>query len=896
VLLTRRSAIALGVGIGDQLVIPAFAAEPVQAGSGDPFPTTVSVAGLYRPPNSGEPYWFDQDLFEFRPPTVTMREPRPARLDAVFATRDLLRALRSVSIMATADRVLDVASVRVDDLDRMDDVFTEHITPNRSFHQGAGRQSSLPQLIGQLEDERAFVQTATLLVAAQLLVLAWYALAIVVTSTSEARNGEVALAKLRGLPLRATFRRGMAEPVLLLAVAVPIGGLLAYAGVRVLGRLYLVPDTPVTLRWPVVAAVGLALAGAVSAVIFASQRSLRQPVVDQLRRVVPTAGLGRVLAGEAVLVATAVIGVYQLVDLGPEASQNGLGLLAPGLVAAAVGIVAGRVVVLAARAWARRTRWRPRVPAFLASRQIARRAGLARTVVLVTVAVGVSTFAVQAWSIAATYRDGRAAMEVGAATVLDVGAASPLGLADAVERVDPGGEHAMAVTLFDDPAVPPQRRMIAVDTSRLATVSTWHPTWSETAVTTLADQMVPGESGRLDVQGTHWRVDVETRLVSRTHPPLLQAQVRTADGLPATLLLGRLEHGGTVVESDHPECDRGCRLIGLTFVRAPGELGQLGATAVFRTLSVDGAGVDDAFAPADWRPQLLGERREASAEVTDAPGGGLQVSFLSGVTDVPAILRADVAVTVPAVVTASTDAGQFRASRALFAAGPSGERVELADVGRAVVLPVLGRYGAMVDIEVAGLHTDTEGVGLRYQVWLGREAPESIVGALQREGLDVLDVRTVGEREAELDAEGPALALLLLLFGAAVALATAGTAVIASAFVEARRRAYEFAALRTVGVAMPGLRFAATIETGVLLAVGTVLGIVCGIATAWLATTAVPVSTDPASGPPVSATLSWELLGVVAASAVVLLSVAGYLISRHVVATSRPALLREAQA
>jgi len=154
----------------------------------------------------------------------------------------------------------------------------------------------------------------------------------------------------------------------------------------------------------------------------------------------------------------------------------------------------------------------------------------------------------------------------------------------------------------------------------------------------------------------------------------------------------------------------------------------------------------------------------------------------------------------------------------------------------------------------------------------------------------------VREREAELDAQGPALALLLLLFGAAVALATAGTAVIASAFVEARRRAYEFAALRTVGVATPSLRLAATIETGVLLAVGTVLGIVCGMATAWLATTAVPVSTDPASGPPVSATLSWELLGVAATSAVLVLSVAGYLISRHVVATSRPALLREAQA
>ena len=144
VLLTRRSAIALGVGIGDQLTIPAFAAEPVQAGSGHPFPTTVIVAGFYRPLNSGEPYWFDQDLFEFRLATVALHEPRPARLDAVFATRDLLRALSSVSITATADRVLDVASVRADDLDRIDDVLTEHITPNRSLHQGPAGRAPCP--------------------------------------------------------------------------------------------------------------------------------------------------------------------------------------------------------------------------------------------------------------------------------------------------------------------------------------------------------------------------------------------------------------------------------------------------------------------------------------------------------------------------------------------------------------------------------------------------------------------------------------------------------------------------------------------------------------------------------------------------------------------------------
>jgi len=274
----------------------------------------------------------------------------------------------------------------------------------------------------------------------------------------------------------------------------------------------------------------------------------------------------------------------------------------------------------------------------------------------------------------------------------------------------------------------------------------------------------------------------------------------------------------------------------------------------------------------------------------------VEVSFLSGVTDTPAMIRADVPAAVPAIITTATDPVRLEQANALSSPVPGGERISLTEAGRAEVLPVLGRHGVMIDIDLAGLFTGEEAIGFRYQVWLGADAPPSIVRDLERAGLDVLRIRSLAQREADLGEQGPALALLLLVFGAGIAIATAATAATASSFVEARRRAYELAALQTVGVGTTSLRRAAEIENAVLLFVGTVVGIAAGVGTAWLARATIPVSTEAASGPPVAAALPWTILiGVVSVSAI-LLGVGGYLSARHVVATSRPALLREAQA
>ena len=208
------------------------------------------MSGVYRPPDSAASYWFDNDLFDFRPSVGDLRDPRPAHLDAVFVTQNLLHALTIVTVQATAERLSrwqpSESTTWSGSTPRWLGMSTE---PNAEHV--VRQDTHLPAVIADINDERAFVRTATLLVGAQLLVLAWFALALVVTTTSDARTGEVALAKLRGLPVRATMRARPGRTTPATRPGVTDRGLLAYVTGRLLVQRFLVPATPVRPGWPV---------------------------------------------------------------------------------------------------------------------------------------------------------------------------------------------------------------------------------------------------------------------------------------------------------------------------------------------------------------------------------------------------------------------------------------------------------------------------------------------------------------------------------------------------------------------------------------------------------------------------------------------------------------------
>jgi hypothetical protein len=79
-------------------------------------------------------------------------------------------------------------------------------------------RAGLPSFLADLAGDRRQVQVTGFAVTAQLVVLSWFVLFVVVAATSEERAAEVALAKLRGHSPWQTLRFGFAETGLLLRI------------------------------------------------------------------------------------------------------------------------------------------------------------------------------------------------------------------------------------------------------------------------------------------------------------------------------------------------------------------------------------------------------------------------------------------------------------------------------------------------------------------------------------------------------------------------------------------------------------------------------------------------------------------------------------------------------
>src|SRR6185503_19437855 len=196
--------------------------------------------------------------------------------------------------------------------------------------------------------ERSLVDVATLLVPLQLAVLAWLVLFQVVADAVEAKGSEIALAKLRGLAPRATVGFGLAEPLLLVLLATPLGILGGWLSVRVLASSVLVRDTPVAFTRSTLIAVAIALAGSAVAAVAAARRTLRRSVLDQWRRTPGHNPSRWMLVLDLLLAAAAIVGLVLLREHGKSGPRPAT-LLAPALLVFAVALLGIRLVPLVLR-------------------------------------------------------------------------------------------------------------------------------------------------------------------------------------------------------------------------------------------------------------------------------------------------------------------------------------------------------------------------------------------------------------------------------------------------------------------------------------------------------------------------------------------------------------------
>ncbi len=873
VAVTVRSLELLGLRVGDRLRL-AFP-DLASAGQGQ-VDASVRVVGSYRPFGLDDSYWLGRQIFGYVP------HQRPQGLSDLPPVSDTLLAgagfaervhLPAYTLDVPVDpSVLDLRSAPA------------AAGQVAALQRGLGARgvlvtSQLPTLADQAAARSRVVRVAAPLAAVQLVLLAWVILAHVVGSATQERSAELGLAKLRGLSPGRTVRFGLAEVVVLLLVAAPVGTVLGWLLVRlVAGRLF-EAGTVVRLTGWVVASVLLGVAGGVAAATVAAQGVTRRHVAELLRRV-PGASAGR-RAGvaEGVVLALVLAGVVQLVVTRDE-PPGPVAMAAPGMIALGGALLAARVLRLVARRRAGRCLEVGRPSGLLGWAGVLRRTGVARTTGVLTAAVTLLLVGVQAWTVAGRERVVRASAENGAAVVLGAQAASPQAFLDAVRRADGGAGHAMAVVRLSGGDTDPT--VLAVDGARAGQVLAF----GHQRVRDLTAALRPSLPGAIVLRPGV--VEVGLRVAALSSPSPLTASVtvqgpgrgEAADAW-TELSLGPLRRGTHTYRAEVPGwCAGGCRLVGLALAHPGTDIAAASADLQVTSLA---AGVSGSVAALDagfdraraWRPGVP-DVGAALVQLTPGRRLGVSVSAPGGVA--ARVVHGDAPDPLPGLVAADTP----RRQGVVEAVGLDGGLMRVAATSRAPFVPGLGSSGAVVDLGLALRSSARVGNG-DLQVWLDRDdraAERRLVAALRSHGVTVTGRTPAAREQSVLAKDGAVLSLLLFVACGAVALLVSAGAMLVAAFVGGRQRAGEAAALRVVGVPRRAVRRGLVVENLAGVGVAIVAGAVAGAVATRVVLPVLPLFDEPSPYVAVSAAPDlgvggWTVLVVAAVLAALAVVVAG---------------------
>ncbi|HEX6921360.1 MAG TPA: FtsX-like permease family protein [Actinomycetes bacterium] len=883
--LSKPAAAYLHLGVGKPLTIGVGASSQ-----------TLRIVGLYEVTDPESSVWFGHNYADAQ----QAADDGPDRLDTVFVSQQAMLRAGQAGVYADAERPLLLDRVRLDDLQVLADRLTSLRRELAAGPEVVVPTAQLTDVVAQIKDDRKSVTLSALLATVQLVLLTWFVLYLVVANTVEERSDEIALAKLRGLSPTSTASFGLAEPLLLLLLALPLGLLAGFAAAWRMTGAFLLPGTPVTLGptvtlWALAAAMGAAVAAGLAA-----RALLTRPLLEQLLgEVDQSARIRRPVVIDAMVLVLAGAGVYQLVRTtgGGADPTDGLALLTPGLVALAAGLLGGRVVPVLARSMHRRTRRPRRIGAFLATRHVARRPAALRVVVLVCVAASLATFAVDAWQVAGRNRDHLAAQEVGAAEVIHVAAPSTLRLVQAVRAADPSGRHAMAVAELVPNGGTGPNRVVAVDTERLARVASWVPEWSGVSLAELARRLHAPAPEPVMLEGKAVRLQVRADELPRT-PTYLSVHVKADSGRVA-VPLGRLRPGVHDYAGSLPPCAGGCRLEDLAVERDLGDFAPAAGRLTVQSVRTDKGTVDAGLgAEGRWSPvrKNLADPTEELPATTGASGSGLQVTFATESSEIPTVAPVDTPALLPVVAVRSAPPTEVPAIKgAALGTALDGAQELTTVVGSVEVLPRAGRQGLLTDLSYAERAAADPDSLVDQQVWLAPGTPASVREALAAGGLRTVRVERQAAVRAALDRQGSALALRLFLAAALASVFLALAAAATMVYVSARHRAYEIAAMRSLGVRSRALVGALTREQWWLLGSGTVLGAAAGVLAAWLALPAYPLAKADGNGPPLALSPAYVAILVLAAIVLALCGAVAHGSARAVVRAGAPDRLREAR-
>jgi putative ABC transport system permease protein len=257
-----------------------------------------------------------------------------------------------------------------------------------------------------------------------------------------------------------------------------------------------------------------------------------------------------------------------------------------------------------------------------------------------------------------------------------------------------------------------------------------------------------------------------------------------------------------------------------------------------------------------------------------------------------ALRRNDVPSPVPALVST----GVTTTRNPVSTLGLDGEDLTVGPVALATAVPGAPGTGVVVDRTLALRAAYFTNAGnVVEQVWTAPGALDEIRSKLAAAGVVINSVTTIGQAEAVLDRQGPALASVLFVAAAGAAALLAAGAAVLGLYQAGRRRRHEYAALIAGRVSRRSLRASVLIEQLVVLGFGCLTGIVAGLIAAAVVLRNVPEFRSPPTSPPLLYSPPLVPVGVPLLVAVAVLAVAATAAALAVVRSARPELLRQAQ-
>ena len=863
VIVSERTAKAHGLESGDSITL-------MVGGK----PQAREIVGVYTPKDVNAPAWGAHGYFrEGAAPDEQERIP----IDAVFAgSEEDLKNVPTAQVSLELVYPVQVDAIRLDDAKQL--VADLGALSLAVLQQELTLDTALPALLADAQgDSDAIVRTIPV-VAVPLLLLVVGVLMLLVSSLTEERGPEIALAKLRGYPAGKAARFGLGEVLFLIGLATPFGLAGGLAVAELAARAVLAPGVHVELRWEPFAAAAAALLVGFAAAWAGSRRTVRSGVLSLLRRVPHRAGW-RAGTGEGIAVALAAAA---LVAAWQDRS-SALALLAAPLSAIVAGVAVARLLSLTAGARLALARRTGNLATMLAAAQLARRPGRHRMVAVVTVALALLGFSATAWDVAAQARETHSELALGAARVYTVGSVDPQLLIAAVRQAAPDGSAMPVLRRSGERYAGQPMDIVAVPAAQLAKVVTW-PGHSAADLTKLAAQLHPQAPAAAPVGG-ELTVKVNVTQLGKSGVRLA-ALIATPGAGARYVTLGTLRSGLHAYSATVPQG----RFAGLALVRPTADSSAI--TAHLEIVDVR-AGGQQLVSLSDERA-WSGEQLGGADGVTLQTGQTLKVDVQSAGNADLLLTYLDTPVPLPVALAGDTPDDNRSGDRFSFLAFAE-EPQPFAVAARAQTLPSVSERGFLVDLDYAVARADAttgmpDATRFAAEVWASEAAPADLPQRLAAAGLTVLQTRTVDGLVDQLGRRAPALAWRLYLLAGVVAAALALGLVLLVARLNAGARRHELAALRVTGVPARILRRGVRREHLALMGLPVLTGFAVGIASAWLMLPGMPLV---AVGQTASVTWTPQVGALVLAAAAGLISLLlAVFVAVRLVRRAAPELLR----